>query len=90
MFYIWHKCNFKMCTSKIVFQNIRLNYKNLSEFEVLMKLQEIRPLAMCLTEMWHKDQFNTKCNNLDGYRVIVTGNRNTSKRGGVGIFEFKF
>ena len=49
-----------------------------------MKLQEIQPLAICLTETWPKDQSNTKCINLDGYQEI--GTSNTSKGGGVGIF----
>ena len=78
--------NFKMSANKIILQNIRSIYKNLKEFEVLMKQQESQPLAIYLTETWLKDQSNTKCINLDGYQEIATCNRNTSKRGGVGIF----
>ena len=78
--------NFKMSANKIILQNIRSIYKNLNEFEVLMKQQESQPLAICLTETWLKDQSNTKCINLDGYQEIATSNRNTSKGGGVGIF----
>ena len=78
--------NFKMSANKIILQNIRSIYKNLNEFEVLMKQKESQPLAICLTETWLKDQSNTKCFNLDGYQEIATSNRNTSKGGGVGIF----
>ena len=73
-------------TNKIILQNIRSVYKNLNEFEVLMKLQKSQPLEICLTETWLKDQSNTKCINLDGYQEIATSNRNTLKGGGVGIF----
>ena len=75
-----------MSANKIILQNIRSIYKNLNEFEVLMKQQESQPLAICLTETWLKDQSNTKCINLDGYQKIATSTRNTSKGGGVGIF----
>ena len=75
-----------MSTNKIILQNIRSIYKNLNDFEVLMKQQESQPLAICLTEMWLKDQSNTKCINLDSYQEIATSNRNTSKVGWVGIF----
>ena len=75
-----------MSANKIILQNIRSIYKNLNEFEVLIKQQESQPLATCLTETWLKDQSNTKCVNFDGYQEIATSNRNTSKGGGVGIF----
>ena len=79
-----------MSANKIILQNIRSIYKNLNEFEVLMKQQESEPLAICLTETqgptWIKDQSNTKFINFDGYQEIATSNRNTSKGGGVGIF----
>ena len=65
--------------------SIRSIYKNLNEFEVLIKQQESQPLGICLTETWLKEQSNTKCINLDGYQEIATSNRNTSKGGGVGI-----
>ena len=75
-----------MIANKTILQNIRSIYKNLNEFEMLMKQQESQPLAICLTETWLKDHSNTKCNNLDDYQAIATSNRNTSKGGGVGIF----
>ena len=75
-----------MSANKIILQNIRSIYKNLNEFELLMKQQESQLLAICLTETWLKDQSNTKCINLDGYQETATSNRNTSKGGGVGIF----
>ena len=75
-----------MSANKIILQNIRLIEKNLNEFKVVTKLKESQLLAIILTEMWLKDQSNTKCINLDGYQEIATSNRNNSKGGGFGTF----
>ena len=75
-----------MRAKKVILQNIRSIYKNLNEFEVLMKQQESQPLAICLRETWLKDQSNTKGINLDGYQEIATSNRNNFKGVGVVIF----
>ena len=76
---------FKMSANKIILQNIRSVYKNVNEFEVLMKQQESQPFAICLTETWLKGQSNSKCIHLVGYQEIATSYRNTSKGGGGGI-----
>ena len=75
-----------MSSNKLILHIIRSIYKNLNEFEVLMKQQESQPLEICLTETWLKGQSSTKCINLDGHQEIATSKRNTSKEGGVGIF----
>ena len=65
---------------------MRSIYKNLNHFEVFLAQQETRPLAICLTETWLKNDSDIKCLSLSNYQLLHTSNRQIGKVWGVAIF----
>ena len=51
-----------------------------------MAQQETKPLAICLTETWRKDDSIIKCLSFSSYQMLDTSNRQIGKGGGVAIF----
>ena len=49
-------------------QNIRSIYKNLDQLQILVNSLDSLPLAVCLTETWINEQYDTACLQLDGYQ----------------------
>ena len=62
--------------------------KNFDEFKVFISQTEVEPVAICLTENWLKNSFESDCFSLQNYLKIETSNRK-KRRGGVGIFVHK-
>ena len=69
----------------ILLQNIRSLTKNFDEFKVFISQTEVEPLAICLTETWLRNSFESDCFSLQNYLKIETSNRK-KRGGGVGIF----
>ena len=72
----------------IVLQNIRSLTKNVDEFKIFISQTEVEPVAICLTETWLKNSFESECFSLQNYLKIETSNRK-KRGGGVGIFVHK-
>ena len=76
-------------------QNKRSTYKNLEQLQILVNSLDSLHLAVCSTETWINEEYDTACLQLDGYQKIVTVSRGVKRNrgGGVGIFlknEIKF
>ena len=67
-------------------QNIWSIYKNLDQLQILVNSLDSLPLAVCLTETWINEEYDTACLQLDGYQKIVTVSRGVKRNRGVGIF----
>ena len=69
-------------------QNIRSIYKNLDQLQFLVNSLDSLTLAVCLTETWIYEEYDTACLQLDGYQKIGTVSRGVkgNRGGGVGIF----
>ena len=55
--------------NNILFQNIRLTYKNLNHFEVFLAQQETQPLAICLTPTQRGSKMTATSN---VYRLFIS------------------
>ena len=56
-------------------QKIRSIYKNLDQLQILVNSLDSLPFAVCLTETWINEEYDTACLQLDGYQKIVTVSR---------------
>ena len=69
----------------ILLQNFRSLTKSFDEFKVFISQTEVEPLAICVTETWLKNSFESECFSLQNYLKIETSNRK-KRGGGVGLF----
>ena len=69
----------------IMLQNIRSLTKNFDELTLEIASLKEKPIAICLTETWLKDEFSSNIFHIDGYDELVTSNRE-KRGGGVAIF----
>ena len=72
----------------IMLENIHSLTKNFDQLTLEFASLKEKPIVICLTEKWLKDNFSSKNFHIDDYDELVTSNREKSADG-VAIFVQK-